>query len=260
MKKVILGLLALTLVIGLPSPGWAAGLTLTIREGRVSLDAQDVTIRQILAEWARIGKTRIVNLERASSAPMTLKFDGLPEDEALEIILRALPGYFAARRPVPVADASMYDRIALMTTTTQVAAAPSPRPPQVMYPDPSANVTQLRAAQPPLATPGLLPEQPDDQRNDAAIAAAAAAGLTAVPAPAIGGVSQPQGPLLPPVRNAGTPAASTPSLPQAATPSNPWSVPQGTPLPGLAPPPPPPSTNPPPNRPIGGLRPQPADQ
>jgi hypothetical protein len=260
MKRVIPGLLALTLVIGLASPGWAAGLTLTIREGRVSLDAQDVTIRQILAEWARVGKTRIVNLERASSAPMTLKFDGLPEDEALEIILRALPGYFAARRAVPVADASMYDRIALMTTTTQVAAAPPPpRPSQVTYSDPSANVTQLRAAQPPLVTPGLLPEQPDDQRNDPAIAAAAAAGLTAVPAPAMGGVSQPQGPLLPPVRNAGAPA-STPSLPQAATPSNPWSVPQGTPLPGLAPPPPPPSTNPPPNRLIGGTRPQPADQ
>ena len=43
---------------------------------------------------------------------MTLKFDGLPEDQALDIILRALPGYLAARRAVPMADASMYDRIA----------------------------------------------------------------------------------------------------------------------------------------------------
>jgi hypothetical protein len=157
----------------------------------------------------------------------------------------------------------MYDRIALMTTTTQVAAAPPPRPSQVMYSDPSANVTQLRATPPPLVNPGLLPEQPDDQRNDPAIALAAAAGLTAVPAPAMLGVSQPQGPLLPPVRNAGATGApaSMPGLPQAATPSNPWSVPQGTPLPGLAPPPPPPPTNPPPaNRLIGGARPQPADQ
>src|SRR5207248_860854 len=79
MKRVIFALLTLTLMTA--SPGWAAGLTLTIHEGRVSLDAQDVTIRQILAEWARVGKTRIVNLERVNSAPVTLKFDGLPEDE-----------------------------------------------------------------------------------------------------------------------------------------------------------------------------------
>ena len=93
MKRVIFGLLALTLVTGWASPGWAAGLKLTIRDGRVSLDAQDVTIRQILTEWARVGKTRIVNLERVTSAPVTLKFDGLPEDQALDIILRTLPGY-----------------------------------------------------------------------------------------------------------------------------------------------------------------------
>jgi hypothetical protein len=139
-----------------------------------------------------------------------------------------------------------------------VAAAP-PRSTSQFFQDPSANVTQLRAAPAPLMTPGLLPEQPDDQRNDPAIAAAAASGLVAVPAPMPGAVSLPQGPLLPPVRNAGAPA-STPAPPQTATPSNPWSVPQGTPLPGLAPPPPPPSTTPPPNRLLGGTRPQPADQ
>jgi hypothetical protein len=41
----------------------AAGLELSIRDGRVTLDAQDVTLRQILTEWARIGKTRIINIE-----------------------------------------------------------------------------------------------------------------------------------------------------------------------------------------------------
>jgi len=257
MKRVVFGLLALALVTGHASPLWADGVTLTIRDGRVTLDAQDVTLRQILTEWERVGKTRIVNLERTSTSRITLKFDGLPEDQALDIILQALPGFFAARRAVPVADASMYDRIALMTTTTQVAAAP-PRPQGQTFQDPSSNVTQLRAAPPPLMNPGLLPDLPGDQRdlNDPAVAAAAAAGLTAIPAPMPSGISQPMGPLQPPVRNAG---ALVPTPQPQPTPSNPWNMPVGTPLPGLAPPPPPPST-PPQSGLIGGPRPQQADR
>jgi hypothetical protein len=258
MRRVLFGLLALALVTGHASPLRADGIVLTIRDGRATLDAQDVTIRQILTEWERVGKTRIVNLERTSASRVTLKFDGLPEDQALDIILQALPGYFAARRAVPMADASIYDRIALMTTTTPVVTA-RPRPQGQPFQDPSANVTQLRAAPPPLMNPGMLPDQPGDQRdaNDPALAAAAAAGLTAVPAPMPTGLSQPMGPLQPPVRNAGAPAAAP--LPQP-TPSNPWNMPVGTPLPGLAPPPPPPSTTPPPSGLIGGSRPQQADR
>src|SRR6185436_13120627 len=76
----------------------AAGLELSIRDGRVTLDAQDVTLRQILTEWARIGKTRIVNIERITGAPVTLKLEGVPEKQALEIILRSVPGYMAVPR------------------------------------------------------------------------------------------------------------------------------------------------------------------
>ena len=52
--------------------------TLSIRDGLVSLDAQDVTVRQILTEWARVGKTRIVNVERITGGPITLKLDARP--------------------------------------------------------------------------------------------------------------------------------------------------------------------------------------
>jgi hypothetical protein len=198
-----------------------------------------------------------VNLERVNSAPLTMKFDNVPEDQALDIILRTIPGYFAAPRPVPVADASIYDRIALMTTTATVAAvaAPAPRPQtQQFYPDPSNNVTQLRPATAPLS-PGILPDPSDDPRNsnDPAIANAAANGLIAVPAPNPGTMSPPSGLLQPPVRT------TTPQAPGVA-PSNPWNAPAGTAMPGPATPTPPPSTNPQANRPVGGLRPQQADQ
>ena len=89
MKSLIFGLLILACSV---SPCRAAGLQLSIQDGKVSIDAQDVTVRQILTEWARIGKTRIVNIERLSGGPITLKLDAMPEKQALEIVLRTDSG------------------------------------------------------------------------------------------------------------------------------------------------------------------------
>src|SRR4051812_5002651 len=160
MKKVLFGAFVLTLVMGSASRGWAGGLTLMIRDGRVSLDAQEVTIRQILMEWSRVGKTRIINIERVNGGPVTLHLEGLTEDEALDVILRALPGYLAAPRTTEMADASMYDRIVIMPTTTVAPAAPT-RAQTPSFGDRSGNLTQLRPS--PL-NPGVLPEPPDDPR------------------------------------------------------------------------------------------------
>src|SRR5687767_2792186 len=183
MKTLVFALLLLTW----SSPSLAAGLTLTIQDGLVTLDAQDVTIRQILTEWARVGKTRIVNVERLSGGPVTIKLDGVPEKQALEIILRAVPGYIAAPRETLVSNASVYDTILIMATTTPVAAVRA-QPPTFGAPG-SANITQLR--QPPPFPAGTLAEPPEpsgDPQDDPALAAAAAAGLITVPglAPAAG--------------------------------------------------------------------------
>ena len=240
MKKLALGLLFLALSA---SPARAAGLKLTIHDGKVSIDAQDVTIRQILTEWARLGKTRIVNLERVNSGPLTVQFEGLPEKQALDIILRSVPGYMAAPRTPYVADASVYDRILIMATTTTVAAPPAPRTSASQNPQP--NVTQLRAA-PPALLPGALPETDDyaaDQQDDPAIAAAAAAGLIAVPAQSPGATSfnpfVPGGAQRPALASPPDPSATPTATPTTATPSNPWNAPAWTARPSLAPPTPP---------------------
>src|SRR5688500_14771951 len=125
MKRLVFALFVLT---ASATPSWAAGLTLTIRDGLVSLDAQDVTVRQILTEWARVGKTRIINVERITGGPITVKIDAMPERQALDIILRTIPGYMALPRETPVADASLYDRILIMATTTAVAPTRPPQP------------------------------------------------------------------------------------------------------------------------------------
>lgn len=236
-------LLALFVAL-LASPVSAASLQLTIQNGQVSLDAQDVTIRQILTEWARVGRTRFVNLERIAGGPVTLKFTSIPEKQALDIVLRSVPGYMAVPRDTIIADASVYDRVLLMPTTTAVAAVrPQPPAPAFGGLPGGANLTQLRPVPPPLS-PGVLPEQAAaaDQVDDPAIAAAAAAGLITVPAPASGLIPA-AGPLVRPGVGQVPPPGTTPST---ATPANPFNVTTGSSQPSLAPPQPPPGAQPPP--------------
>jgi len=182
-KPLLFGLLLLACFA---APARAAGLQLSIQDGKVTLDAQDVTIRQILTEWARVGKTRIVNVERLAGGPVTIKFEALPEKQALDIILRAVPGYVAAPRETIVANASVYETILVMPTTTAVAAVSAPSPAFGGLSNP-ANITQLRQP-PPIFSPGGANENFDlpDPMDDPAIAAAAAAGLLTVPATAPG--------------------------------------------------------------------------
>jgi hypothetical protein len=101
-----------------------AQLKLEIKDGRVSLDAKSVPARQILAEWAKIGGTRIVGGDKVTGAPLTLKFADLPERQALDIILRNVAGYMAApRQASAAAGASAYDRILILATSTPPANA-----------------------------------------------------------------------------------------------------------------------------------------
>lgn len=230
---------AVLLLIWSVSPLRAAGLTLSIKDGLVSLDAQDVTIRQILTEWARVGQTRIVNAERIIGGPITLKLENVPEKQALDIILRSIPGYMALPRTTVIADASVYDRILIMATTTAVAPT-RPPPASPVFPGmqsgmtgfPGGTVTQLR----PPVTPGTLPESPNaqDQSDDPAIAAAAAAGL--IPVAALNpGPSVASAPLMPPGGPNQSPPAQQPA-PGIGSPTNPWNIPVGTAQPSLAPP------------------------
>ena len=55
-------------------------------------------MRQILTEWARVGQTRIVNVERIPGGPVTLQLTDVPESEALDLLLRSVTGYMAAQR------------------------------------------------------------------------------------------------------------------------------------------------------------------
>jgi hypothetical protein len=256
-------LFALFLLLCSARPLVAAELTLTFGNGLVTVDAKDVTVRQILTEWARVGKTRIVNMERVASPPVTIKIERIPEKQALEIILRAVPGYMAAPRPAPLQGASAYDRI-LIIASTSVAPAPA-RLPATTSLQGAVPPSQLRVASPAL-NPGALPDlstlEDDNEaaEEEAAARAAAAAGLLAVPA-VPPNMFQPGVNVVPGVGTLRAPVGlqepqAAPTTP-APTPTNPWNAPVGSAMPG------PPTPTPQPNqqgRPLVPLRPPPPDR
>jgi hypothetical protein len=125
------------------SPALAGDLVLTFKGGRVTVNATDASLREILAEWARQGQTRVVGLEKVTGAPMTLVLNDVTEKQALEVLLRSLAGYIAAPRPAGAAGTSFYDRLVLLPTSVASTAPPStrptafaPPPPPTPFPDP----------------------------------------------------------------------------------------------------------------------------
>ncbi len=119
-------LLAVALTVT-SSPVWAQQVKIAFHDGQVSVDSAGASPRAILAEWSKVGGTNIVNAERVTGAPLTLKLVDVPESQALEIILRSVAGYMAAPRG-RTPGASLYDRILVLPTSTAVVAGPAGRP------------------------------------------------------------------------------------------------------------------------------------
>jgi hypothetical protein len=103
----------------------AGELRLSIANGRVTIVAQDVSIRQILDEWGRVGQTKIVGAERLTGPAVTLELHDVPEGRALEALLRSASGYIAKPRSGTV-GASTYDRILIMPTSRPPAMSAAP--------------------------------------------------------------------------------------------------------------------------------------
>jgi hypothetical protein len=129
-------------VLMLPSTASAGELRLSIANGRVTLVAQDVTLKQILDEWARVGQTTVVGAERLVGSTVTLELHDVPETRALETLLRTASGYIAKPRAVAalMTGASSYDRILIMPPSKPPAVSATPQPfnrpqPQIVMPN-----------------------------------------------------------------------------------------------------------------------------
>ena len=123
------------LACGVVSPASAGELKVSMQNGRVTIIADSVPLRQILQEWGRVGQTRIVNVEKLSGPAVTMQLIDMPERDALDILLRSASGYIAAPRPVQVANAAFYDRVTIMATSRAPAAtAANMMPPSFQRP------------------------------------------------------------------------------------------------------------------------------
>lgn len=117
-------LFAFALLLAVAWPARAQQLSLQIQDGRVTLEAAGVPARQILAEWARVGGTKVVGADKITGPPLTLKLVSMPEQQALDIILGNVAGFMAAERQASAAPgASTYDRILILATSSAPAPA-----------------------------------------------------------------------------------------------------------------------------------------
>lgn len=107
----------------------SAEVQVTIHDGLVTIVAKDATIRQIIAEWARVGQAKVVNAERIPGGPTTLELTNVPEGQVLDTLLRSAAGYLAAPRAVMASNLSRFDRVVVMPTSNAPRnAAPAPQP------------------------------------------------------------------------------------------------------------------------------------
>src|SRR5262245_40291295 len=117
-------------------------LQLHISNGRVTLHAQNVPVRAILAEWSKVGGAKIINGEGVAGAPLTLALEGVPERQALAIILPGLSGDVLAARQPGVAGTSMHVRIMILPTSV------APRnPPPALAGTPAGVITPVMPRQ-----------------------------------------------------------------------------------------------------------------
>ena len=144
--------------IAAATPAAAGELKLSIANGRATLIATDVPVRQILAEWARIGETKVVNGDQVVGPNLTLQMVDRPEREVLDAVLRTVAGYVAAPRGATVANLSVYDRILILATSQAPAYNPAAAQTPTFTPPPRPMPMPMPVDDDPVDHPNAMPQ------------------------------------------------------------------------------------------------------
>jgi hypothetical protein len=238
MKPLALLGLATSLVLGAGTGVAQQSVTVQFRDGRVTIQAQNAPVRQILDEWTRVGGTRIVNGDKVPAASVTLQLVDMPERDALEIVLQNVSGYLLGMRTAEAAGASAVDRILILppvagqrdvpTANVVEATLPESAPramPSAAVCDPGTGCDVGMVGQAAKAAPAPRPQQPAS--GDAAAVTGPvypgypAASTNGIPAPARPPVTMPPGRI------------GQPPAPVTTSPGNPFGVPRGSGAPGV---------------------------
>jgi hypothetical protein len=209
------------------APASAQSVTVQFDNGHVTVNAENAPVRQILAEWARLGGTTFVNAEGVPGGPVTLQLENVSERQALDVLLRSVSGYMVAARQTAGTGASAFDRILILPTSSapqQTAArpfqpAPVARPqPQVFQEfEPEIQIDPAEENPPNDIPPG----EPDEQRPPNTRT------RTPFAPPNVNGRPMPPQPFQPDPED-------PPSEPEPqVVPNNPFGVPPGSSRPGV---------------------------
>jgi hypothetical protein len=125
-------------------------LTVNIVDGRVSLLAQNVSLRAILREWTNANGTTFVNADRLPDTLVSLQLTNLPQREALATLLRGVSGYVVGQ------GAGGPDRIVILPQSAPVnnlAQSSDPSSDPVLQPQ-QPSLAEISPDVPPMAGPG----------------------------------------------------------------------------------------------------------
>jgi len=134
-----------------PAPERMLALTFE-QDGTVSLKAQNVTVREIFAEWARHCGCFVVNAAQLAGGPLQIPimFDHAPQATVLESLLRQAAGYVLTPKRMASVGPSNYDVIYILATSTATAPTPS-------------NYSAASFQSAPVAAPIVTAGSPDDE-------------------------------------------------------------------------------------------------
>jgi hypothetical protein len=130
--------LAVSAVLGLlvATDAAAQKLSLTIHDGLVTLDAENVTVDEVLARWIDVTGLQVTSKSgQGSDIPVSLHLEGVSEREALTIVLKDLSGYIMGEHRDPLTGVVTIDRLMILpqsaAQSSAVVDAPAPvRPPR----------------------------------------------------------------------------------------------------------------------------------
>jgi hypothetical protein len=133
-------------------------LDLSFNNGTVTLVAKNVTVAEIMAEWARKGGSRVVNAEKLVGTPMSYEFQNMPEVTVLQSVLRSAAGYIAApRRPGGPVGASTLEQVQILATSRPTQSSVTTMPA-----NPMSNPIPIMGS-PDDDIPPVVPERPTPQ-------------------------------------------------------------------------------------------------
>jgi hypothetical protein len=120
------------------APARAQSVRLEFHDGLVTVVAQNAPLRSILAEWSRLGGTKIVNGDRVPGGPVTIELTNVPERQAIDVLLRGASGYLIGPQLPAATGRSSFDSVLILPTST--APRPATAPPGFAPPQPRFDV------------------------------------------------------------------------------------------------------------------------